>query len=110
MSPAPEPGDGLYLYTPDPEGMGQSWRVRMFALDLGVPEDPATGAAASAFAGVLMQYEALGDGTHDVAIRQGQAMGRPSAIALQLTLAQGALQGVEIGGAAVIVSDGSLHV
>ncbi len=44
-----------------------------------------------------MQYEALGDGTHDVAIRQGQAMGRPSAIALQLTIAQGALQGVEIG-------------
>ncbi|WP_267428524.1 PhzF family phenazine biosynthesis protein [Methylobacterium sp. GC_Met_2] len=107
---APEPGDGLYLYTPDPEGTGQSWRVRMFAPDLGVPEDPATGAAASAFAGVLMQYEALGDGTHDVAIRQGQAMGRPSAIALQLTIAAGALQGVEIGGAAVIVSDGTLHV
>jgi trans-2,3-dihydro-3-hydroxyanthranilate isomerase len=107
---APDPADGLYLYTPDPEGTGQSWRVRMFAPNFGVPEDPATGAAASAFAGVLMQFEALGEGTHDVAIRQGQAMGRPSTIALQLTIAAGALRGVEIGGAAVIVSDGTLHV
>jgi trans-2,3-dihydro-3-hydroxyanthranilate isomerase len=107
---APEAGDGLYLYTPDPEGTGQSWRVRMFAPDLGVPEDPATGAAASAFAGVLMQFETLGEGTHDVTIRQGQVMGRPSTIALQLTVEAGALQGVEIGGAAVIVADGTLHV
>jgi trans-2,3-dihydro-3-hydroxyanthranilate isomerase len=107
---APDPNDGLYLYTPDPEGIGQSWRVRMFAPNFGVPEDPATGSAASAFAGVLMQFETLGDGTHDVAIRQGEAMGRPSAIALQLTIATGALQGVEIGGGAVIVSDGTLHV
>ncbi len=72
---APDPNDGLYLYTPDPEGTGQSWRVRMFAPNFGVTEDPATGSAASAFAGVLMQFEALGDGTHDVAIRQGEAMG-----------------------------------
>ncbi len=107
---APDPNDGLYLYTPDPEGTGQSWRVRMFAPNFGVTEDPATGSAASAFAGVLMQFEALGDGTHDVAIRQGEAMGRPSEIALQLTIEAGALRSVEIGGAAVIVADGTLHV
>ena len=107
---APDAEDGLYLYTPDPDGSGQSWRVRMFAPNFGVPEDPATGSAASAFAGVLMQFEALGDGTHDVAIRQGEAMGRPSEIALQLTIESGTLRGVEIGGAAVIVSDGMLRV
>lgn len=107
---APDANDGLYLYAPDPEGSGRSWRVRMFAPNFGVPEDPATGSAASAFAGVLMQFEAMGDGTHDVAIRQGQAMGRPSEIALQLTIESGALRAVEIGGAAVIVSDGALHV
>jgi len=106
----PEAADGLYLYAPDPEGKGQSWRVRMFAPHLGVAEDPATGSAAAAFAGVLMQFETLGAGTHDVAIRQGEAMGRPSDIALQLTIAAGALRSVEIGGAAVIVSDGRLRV
>ncbi len=107
---APDARDGLYLYARDPEGPGRSWRVRMFAPHLGVPEDPATGAAAAAFAGVLMRFEGLGSGTHDVAIRQGQAIGRPSEIALQVTIEAGALRSVEIGGAAVIVSDGVLRV
>lgn len=107
---APEAQDGLYLYAPDPEGIGRSWRVRMFAPHLGIDEDPATGAAAAAFAGVLMRFEALGEGTHDIAIRQGQAMGRPSAIDLQLTIEAGALRSVEIGGAAVVVSHGVLRV
>lgn len=107
---APEEGDGLYLYAPDPEGMGLAFRTRMFAPRLGVPEDPATGSAAAAFAGVLMQFEALGEGTHDVAIAQGQAMGRPSTIALQLVIESGALRSVEIGGEAVLVSEGRLRV
>ncbi|WP_336487687.1 PhzF family phenazine biosynthesis protein [Methylobacterium nigriterrae] len=98
----------LYLYTPDPEALGQSYQARMFAPHLGVPEDPATGSAAAAFAGVLTQFAALGSGVHDVAIRQGVAMGRPSTIALQLDIAEGALRSVEIGGSAVIVSEGAL--
>jgi trans-2,3-dihydro-3-hydroxyanthranilate isomerase len=102
--------EGLYLYAPDPEGIGRSYRARMFAPRFGMPEDPATGSAAAAFAGVLMQFEALGDGTHDVAIRQGEAMGRPSAIDLQVVVAAGALRSVEIGGGAVLVSEGALHV
>ncbi|WP_342166449.1 PhzF family phenazine biosynthesis protein [Methylobacterium sp. SD21] len=106
---APEEGDGLYLYAPDPEGMGLAFRTRMFAPRMGVPEDPATGSAAAAFAGVLMQFEALGDGVHDIAIAQGQAMGRPSTIALQVDIAAGALRSVEIGGAAVLVSEGTLR-
>lgn len=102
--------EGLYLYAPDPEGLGQRYRARMFAPRLGMPEDPATGSAAAAFAGVLMQFEPLGEGTHDVAIRQGEAMGRPSAIDLQMVVEAGALRSVEIGGGAVLVSEGSLHV
>lgn len=108
---APESAqDGLYLYALDPEGLGRSYQARMFAPHLGIAEDPATGSAAVAFAGVLMQFEPLGEGTHDVAIRQGVAMGRPSAIALQLVVAEGALRSVEIGGAAVVVSEGRLLV
>lgn len=100
----------LYLYTPDPEGLGHRYQARMFAPHLGVTEDPATGSAAAAFAGVMMEFEPLGDGEHDVVIRQGIAMGRPSEIALQLVIASGALQSVEIGGFAVVVSEGRLLV
>lgn len=102
--------DGLYLYAPDPEGLGQRYQTRMFAPHLGIAEDPATGSAAAALAGALMRYEACGDGTHDIAIRQGVAMGRPSEIDLQLMVEEGALRSVEIGGAAVILSEGTLHV
>lgn len=102
--------EGLYAYAPDPEGLGRRYRARMFAPRLGMPEDPATGSAAAAFAGVLMQFETLGDGTHDVAIRQGEAMGRPSGIDLQVVVEAGALRAVEIGGGAVLVSEGALHV
>lgn len=106
----PREADALYLYTLDPEGIGRQYQARMFAPRLGVREDPATGSAAAAFADVLMQFEPLGDGTHDVSIRQGVAMGRPSAIDLQLVITEGALRSVEIGGSAVVVSEGTLHV
>ena len=102
--------DALYLYALDPEGIGHRYQARMFAPHLGVAEDPATGSAAAAFAGVLMQFEPLGEGTHDVLIRQGVAMGRPSTIDLQLVIAEGGLRSVEIGGHAVVVSEGTLHV
>ncbi|MEH3118977.1 MAG: PhzF family phenazine biosynthesis protein [Methylorubrum populi] len=101
--------DALYLYALDPEGLGQSYQARMFAPHLGVAEDPATGSAAAAFAGMLMQFEPLGDGTHDAAIRQGVAMGRPSLIDLQVVIAEGGLRSVEIGGQAVVVSEGVLR-
>jgi len=103
-------GDAVYLYTLEPEALGRSYRARMFAPHLGVPEDPATGSAAAAFAGVLMQFEPLGEGTHDIGLRQGVTMGRPSEIALQVVIEEGALRSVEIGGAAVLVAEGTLHV
>lgn len=99
-----------YVYARDPDAPGRGFRARMLGLGLGagVMEDPATGSAAAAFAGGLMQYEPLGDGTHDVTILQGVEMGRPSRIALQLVIDGGALTSVEIGGGAVVVARGEL--
>ncbi|NEU13323.1 PhzF family phenazine biosynthesis protein [Methylobacterium sp. BTF04] len=100
----------LYLYAHEPTGLGRRYQARMFAPHLGVPEDPATGSAAAAFAGVMMQFEPMGDGEHDIVIRQGIAMGRPSEILLQVCVASGALRSVEVGGAAIVVSEGTLRV
>lgn len=97
-----------YVYAERPEGPGRRFRARMFAPGLGIAEDPATGSAAAAFAGMLMQCEPLGDGVHDVVIEQGFEMGRPSLIDLQLTIEDGALASVEIGGGAVVVARGEL--
>ena len=56
----------------------------MFAAGWGVYEDPATGSAAAAFAGVMMAFEPPGDGEHMLTIEQGVEMGRPSFISLGL--------------------------
>ena len=74
----------------------------------GVVEDPATGAAAAAFAGLLAARGKLGDGDHRFAIEQGYEMGRPSVIRLALTLSGGALVSATVGGGAVIVTRGDI--
>jgi trans-2,3-dihydro-3-hydroxyanthranilate isomerase len=56
-----------------------------------------------------MQFEPLGDGEHSFVIEQGYDMGRPSEIALQLVIDKGALVSAEIGGGAVLISEGRLH-
>ena len=97
-----------YVYTRHPGSGPGGFRARMFGPGLGVAEDPATGAAAAAFAGALMQCEPLGEGVHDIMIEQGVEMGRPSAIGLQLTIRQGALVAAEIAGDAVVIGRGEL--
>jgi trans-2,3-dihydro-3-hydroxyanthranilate isomerase len=94
----------VYVYARE----GGGFRSRMFFPAPGLTEDPATGSAAASFAGALMQFEPLGDGEHDVAIRQGYEMGRPSEIELQIVIRNGALVSAEIGGHAVVVSEGTL--
>jgi trans-2,3-dihydro-3-hydroxyanthranilate isomerase len=76
---------------------------------MGIAEDPATGSAAAAFAGALMQFEPLGDGEHSFVIEQGYEMGRPSQIELQIVIREGALVSAEIGGDAVVMSEGTLR-
>ena len=99
----------FYLYTAE-AGAGRTIRARMLARGLGVREDPATGSAAAAFAGALLGNERLADGDHDCRIQQGVEMGRPSQIGLAFTVAGGRLDTVTIGGEAVIVGDGALHL
>ena len=82
----------------------------MFAPDMGIAEDPATGSAAAAFIGLLMAYERLTNGDHTFIIEQGYEMGRPSQITLGLDVANGALASASIGGFAVMVGQGFIEV
>lgn len=102
-------GEAMYLYTIDDEG-DADFRSRMFSPGLGIVEDPATGAAAAAFPAVLMDAEARVDAKHRVRIDQGFEMGRPSRINLGFTVKGGAVTEATIGGAAVVVAEGVLHL
>ena len=97
-----------YLFTSETSEPGHDFHARMFAPHLGVAEDPATGSAAAAFAGVLARC-GIADGEHSIVIEQGYEMGRPSLIRLTLTVAAGKLTTASIGGGAVFVSEGTIE-
>ena len=103
-------GPAVYLYTNEVAHKDSNWRARMFAAGWGVVEDPATGSAAAAFAGVVMQFERPRDGDHMFVIEQGVEMGRPSFISLGIEVENGALHAATIGGSAVIVSNGAIDL
>ncbi len=103
-------GPAIYLYSKEVADSGSNWHARMFGAGWGIVEDPATGGAAAAFAGVLMQFERPGDGDHMFVIEQGLEMGRPSFISLGLDVENGALRAATIGGSAVIVSNGVIDL
>jgi len=101
-------GSAIFCYAPG--GDGADYRARMFAAGWGIREDPATGSAAAAFAGVLMRFAPPADGDHTVVIDQGVEMGRPSRIALGLEVESGALRAATIGGSAVLIAEGTLDL
>ncbi len=87
-----------------------TWRVRMFAPSLGVPEDPATGAAAAALAGWLAAQRPEGSGTRRWRILQGEDIGRPSEIMLEADVKDGVANTVRVGGRCVMMTEGTLRL
>lgn len=86
------------------------WRTRNFSPAYGIAEDPATGSAAVALAGLVHGRALPGEGDHNIVVEQGVEMGRPSKIAVQLVCRGLTLEGVEIGGDVVVMSEGKLRV
>lgn len=98
----------VFVYARAEPNAPHAFRARMFAPEIGIAEDPATGGAAAAFAGVLARFEDLPDGWHTLPIQQGVEMGRPSLIGLEVNIEAGALAGARIAGKAVKVTEGRL--
>jgi trans-2,3-dihydro-3-hydroxyanthranilate isomerase len=101
---------GVYLYTRQCMHTASAFHSRMFAPQVGIAEDPATGSAAVGLAGLVHHFDRLPDGTHKRVVEQGYEMGRPSQIVLTLVVAGGKLTTVRIGGAAVRVAEGTITV
>lgn len=102
-------GHAIYIAALGYEG---EWRTRMFAPDLGVTEDPATGSAAVAFAGALA-LDALARGEQGEfawTLHQGVEMGRPSLLQASATIAAGKVTAARVGGHAVRVSEGRIRI
>lgn len=99
----------VFVFTPE-AGEGADRQARMFPPAMEIPEDPATGAAAAAFAGYLASRAAARDGTCRWVVAQGLEMGRPSRIEIEADKAAGQVTAVRVGGATVLVSEGEMEV
>lgn len=100
----------IHVYTRDTGEDAVDVRCRMFATLGAVREDPATGSANCALAGLLATLEEKSDGTFDYRIVQGIEMGRPSALAASVDKRAGEITAVRIGGASVSISEGFIEV
>jgi trans-2,3-dihydro-3-hydroxyanthranilate isomerase len=79
----------------------------MFSPTLGIEEDPATGSAAVAMAGVLAARRREAEGTFTYRIEQGVAMGRPSKLEAIAEKSAGRVVRVKVGGPSVIFAEGA---
>ena len=102
----------VHLYVRlDPPGTDEvAIRARMFAPLDGVAEDPATGSANCALAGLLAGLDPDPDGAFAWPIAQGVEMGRPSLLEARARKVDGQVSDVWIGGESVLVSEGTITV
>jgi trans-2,3-dihydro-3-hydroxyanthranilate isomerase len=84
-----------FVFAPEPHGAYS----RMFAPELGVPEDPATGSATGPLAAFMIEYgmaPSITDGARFIS-EQGAKMGRRSVLHVRLNGERGR-DGIEVGG------------
>ncbi len=102
-------GGPAFLYCREVTESVRSFHARMFAPELGITEDPATGSAVAALAGVIAKFDQPPGGGHRYVIEQGFEMGRPSLIGLEIDMDGGAVAAARIGGEAVVVARGTFN-
>jgi trans-2,3-dihydro-3-hydroxyanthranilate isomerase len=100
----------VFVFARGGERPGTDFRARMFAPGLRVAEDPATGSACAAFAGYLVARDARRDGTLHWTVEQGFEMGRPSILEIEADVRHGAPVAVRVGGASVLMSEGTMEI
>ena len=77
--------------------------ARMFGPLIGIQEDPATGSAAAALAGLLVS-----NGSTNLTLYQGHDLGRPSTLHLRVSGSAGGGEQIQVGGACVPMIEGRL--
>ncbi|MGH8878755.1 MAG: PhzF family phenazine biosynthesis protein, partial [Stackebrandtia sp.] len=95
----------VYVYSFDPAS--RVAHSRLFADELGVVEDPATGSAALGL-GVQLVAEGLlpADGTTSYVVNQGAEMGRPSLLECEVDAEAGRAHRVRVRGQVVPIAKG----
>lgn len=101
----------IFLFAMLPAGAAATVHSRMFAPELGIVEDPATGGASGPLGCYLVEHGLVGGvQARQIVSQQGVAMGRASRIHIEITGAAGSISQVRVGGHAVRVGQGALEL
>ena len=96
----------VYVFAPETYNPENDFNVRMFAADYGIPEDPATGAAAGCLAAYSMRYLKPASSNLEFRIEQGHEIRRPSLLFARAFRGSDHVR-VAVGGRVHVVARGS---
>jgi trans-2,3-dihydro-3-hydroxyanthranilate isomerase len=108
---APQHARGVCVVSRETVDRGSASHCRFFAPHYGIPEDIVTGSVHSALGVWLLEAGALpaGDGRVVFTAEQGDGLGRPGRLQVEITVEGGHATRVRVGGRAVTVLTGRLR-
>jgi trans-2,3-dihydro-3-hydroxyanthranilate isomerase len=102
---------GIFVFTTQPGDARATVYSRMFAPEMGITEDPATGSASGPLGCYLVRHKIVRPDKADAMISlQGVKMGRPSHVHISIGVENAEIKSVRIGGESVLAGEGTLYV
>jgi trans-2,3-dihydro-3-hydroxyanthranilate isomerase len=102
---------GVFVFAMEVENAGSTVHSRMFAPELGIPEDPATGSASGPLGSYLVRSGVVrAEPKVSMVSEQGIEMGRPSFIHIEITQEVNEITEVKVGGQTVFVGSGEIEL
>jgi trans-2,3-dihydro-3-hydroxyanthranilate isomerase len=105
---------GVFIFSPEAasaNGDRAAAYSRMFAPELGVAEDPATGIASGPLGSYLVRHQVVARESAGALLSlQGVRMGRPSHVHISIGLDGDAITSVRVGGESVLAGEGLLYI
>ena len=102
---------GLMVFTTQPGDARATVYSRMFAPEMGITEDPATGIASGPLGSYLVRHKIVRPERAGAMISlQGVKMGRPSHVHMSIGLEHGEIASVRVGGESVLAGEGTLYL
>lgn len=101
----------VFFFSTEPGPGDATAYSRMFAPDLGISEDPATGGASGPLGCYLVAHKVVAAEQAAAMVSvQGVKMGRPSYVHVSIAVEGGEIASVRVGGQSVFVGEGFLYV
>jgi len=102
---------GIFLFSRERGPDKADVYSRMFAPDLGIAEDPATGGASGPLGCYLVRHKVVSpDKAGSILSLQGVKMGRPSHVHISIGVTGSEISSVRVGGESVLAGEGTLYV